>query len=60
MCQLYSKACRGDRIDSGINVLGNGLDVVDGPKPVYRIPTISDFLVYYSTAPGIYNFILVW
>ncbi len=46
------KACRGDRFDSGITVTGNGLDVVDGPEPTYRIPTFADFLMYYSTAPG--------
>jgi hypothetical protein len=46
------KACRGDLTDSGMIVTGNEMDVVDGPEPTYRIPTIADFLVYYSTAPG--------
>jgi hypothetical protein len=53
------KACRGDLIDSGITVTGNGMDVVDGPEPSYRIPTIADFLIYYSTAPG-FKLLKLW
>lgn len=55
MSLLLFKACRGERIDPGLRVIGNGVDVVDGHQPAYKIPTIADFLVYYSTAPGIYD-----
>ena len=49
----YLKACRGDRLDSGTKLVAFGEDVIDGPQPIYKIPSNADILVYYSTAPGI-------
>ncbi|CAG2110522.1 unnamed protein product [Medioppia subpectinata] len=51
------QACRGEGIDSGIKMKTLGVDEVDSNHEiVYKIPTIADFLVYYSTAPGHFSF----
>ena len=47
------EACRGEKLDQGTRILALGEDVVDGPQPVYRIPSNADIVIYYSTAPGI-------
>ena len=48
---MSAKACRGKKLDSGI-YMTMGEDVIDGRAPAFKIPSIADFLVYYSTAPG--------
>ncbi|XP_054166330.1 caspase-3-like [Oppia nitens] len=52
------QACRGSEFDAGTKLAALGKDVVDNKPaaPIYKIPTIADFLVYYSTAPGHYSF----
>ncbi|CAG2161431.1 unnamed protein product, partial [Oppiella nova] len=48
------KACR--KPDSGVKLKALGPDVADNSGPVYRIPSIADFIIYYCTAPGHYAF----
>ncbi|CAG2170342.1 unnamed protein product, partial [Oppiella nova] len=50
------QACRGEKTDSGVKLKALGPDVADNSGPVYRIPSIADFIIYYCTAPGHYAF----
>ena len=44
------KACRGSKLDHGVEVVADGDDETDAP--VRRIPAEADFLMAYSTVPG--------
>jgi len=48
MCDCV-KACRGNELDSGVEVA----DATGEPAPAQRIPIEADFLYAYSTTPGL-------
>lgn len=49
---FFIQACQGDRLDSGVTMKDR--TETDGqPTSSFRIPTHADFLVAYSTIPGI-------
>ena len=50
------QACQGDKLDSGV-VLSGPIDVCDAGPAVFRIPNYADFLIAYSTVPGIWTFV---
>ncbi len=45
------QACRGTRMDEGVEVADDADDESDGKQHV-KIPTEADFLIAYSTVPG--------
>jgi len=48
---LVQQACQGDKLDGGIRL--EPRTEVDGDKMGYTIPIHADFLIAYSTIPGI-------
>ena len=46
-----SQACQGDKLDGGIRL--ESRTEVDGNNMGYTIPIHADFLIAYSTIPGI-------
>jgi hypothetical protein len=49
---VWHKACQGDRLDAGV-ALHRAPDVTDSGNNCYRIPNYADFMIAYSTVPGI-------
>jgi len=48
---FFIQACQGDKLDPGINLKER--TETDGLAQTFRIPTQADFLIAYSTVPGI-------
>lgn len=46
---MFFQACQGDQLDGGITLRTE----VDGHMS-YKIPIYADFLISYSTVPGMY------
>lgn len=53
------KACQGDRLDCGVDVVYKGKSKVSFDSDTqFKIPTHADFLIVYSTVPGRYYLLL--
>lgn len=48
---FFIQACQGDKLDPGVSLKER--TETDGFAPTFRIPTQADFLIAYSTIPGI-------
>lgn len=50
---FFIQACQGDRLDGGVTLKER--TETDGlPNTTFRIPNQADFLIAYSTIPGLY------
>ncbi|OAF66307.1 hypothetical protein A3Q56_05972 [Intoshia linei] len=45
---FFIQACRGDKFDEGV-------ECIDGPEKPFKLPRMSDMLIYYSVVPGFYS-----
>ncbi|XP_058800569.1 caspase-1-like isoform X2 [Phymastichus coffea] len=57
---FFFQACRGDNLDSGVQLFGTGIsrtetDSFSYGSDSYKIPSHADFLFAHSTAPGFYS-----
>jgi caspase-like apoptosis-related cysteine protease len=51
---FFIQACQGDKLDAGVTLKER--TETDGlPSATFRIPTQADFLIAYSTVPGIHT-----
>lgn len=50
---FFIQACRGDKLDGGVRLINQ--TETDNASNMYKIPTMADFLIAYSTAEGFYS-----
>lgn len=50
---FFIQACRGEKLDGGVRLINQ--TQTDNASNTYKIPTMADFLIAYSTAEGFYS-----